>query len=132
VYKDYGNMADIARARGDETGAAQWQAKYEAKVAELEKLRRGGSSPEDQLAGQLGKVVLALAQVAYQSRQANVPLPPDAAEALAQLGRLPPPLGSISPFLQAVASGGVVSSVPAGLPPQLEQILQSLLAALDN
>jgi len=41
VYKIYGNFALIARARGDAAAAARWQAKREAKVAELQRLRRG-------------------------------------------------------------------------------------------
>ena len=35
VYMSYGNLAGIARARGDMQAAAQWQAKRDAKVAEL-------------------------------------------------------------------------------------------------
>jgi len=41
VYKDYGILSLIARDRGDAAAAARWQAKYEAKVAELQRLRRG-------------------------------------------------------------------------------------------
>jgi tetratricopeptide (TPR) repeat protein len=41
VYKDYRLMAEIARARGDSAAAEEWQAKYEAKLAELEKLHKG-------------------------------------------------------------------------------------------
>ena len=42
VYKVYGSLAEIARARGDEAAAAKWQAKRDAKVAELKRLRGGG------------------------------------------------------------------------------------------
>jgi len=44
VYKVYGNLAAIARDRGDSEAAARWQAKYEAKLAELEQRRRGDGS----------------------------------------------------------------------------------------
>lgn len=45
VYRDYWNLADIARARGDAPAAAGWQAKYEAKVAKLARLARGEGTP---------------------------------------------------------------------------------------
>ncbi|HEY0604301.1 MAG TPA: tetratricopeptide repeat protein, partial [Herpetosiphonaceae bacterium] len=41
VYKDYWILADIAHDRGDAEAAAMWQAKRDAKIAELERLRRG-------------------------------------------------------------------------------------------
>jgi len=46
VYKVYANLAEIARARGDGEAAARWQAKRDAKVAELERLRRGEGDKE--------------------------------------------------------------------------------------
>ncbi|HUV91330.1 MAG TPA: tetratricopeptide repeat protein, partial [Anaerolineae bacterium] len=46
VYRDYANLAEIAHARGDGEAAARWQAKCDAKVAELERLRRGGGDGE--------------------------------------------------------------------------------------
>jgi len=46
VYKDYGILAKIARARGDAEAAARWQAKYEAKLAEVERLQRGEGEGE--------------------------------------------------------------------------------------
>jgi len=41
TYMVYGNLADIAGARGDTTAAAQWREKAEAKWAEIERLRQG-------------------------------------------------------------------------------------------
>ena len=41
VYKDYHLLMEIARARGDEKAARQWQKKRDAKMVELERLRRG-------------------------------------------------------------------------------------------
>ncbi len=129
VYKDYGNLANIARARGDADAAAQWQAKYEAKVKELERLRRG----EGREAGggeQLAQLILALAQAAYQARASRVALRPDAAEVLAQLVAAPPPLGAVGALLQDVASGKPVPAVPPGLPPALKEILDQLVEAV--
>jgi tetratricopeptide (TPR) repeat protein len=39
VWKVYGNLADVSEARGDSEAAAAWQAKCDAKRAELERLR---------------------------------------------------------------------------------------------
>ncbi len=41
VHNDYATLADVARARGDAKAAREWQAKSDAKVAELEHLQRG-------------------------------------------------------------------------------------------
>ncbi len=38
VHMTYGSLAEIARARGDAEAAAEWQAKRDAKIAELERL----------------------------------------------------------------------------------------------
>jgi hypothetical protein len=137
VYKDYDNLADIARARGDAAAAARWQAKYEAKLAELERLRRGegteaGEQARQSERQQLAGFVLALAQAAYAARAGGAPLHPEAAEALAQLADAPPPLGGVGLWLQAVAAGQDVPPPPPGLPPDLAQILDALLEALQT
>ena len=132
IYRVYRNLADIARARGDAQAAARWQAKRDAKVAELERLRRGEGAGERGGGGageQLARLVLVLAQAAYAARRGGGRLPPDTAEALAQLAQLPPPLGAIAPFLQAVAAGEALLPVPAGLPPRVTEILQALAQA---
>ncbi len=100
VYKDYDHLANITRDRGDEAAAARWQAKREAKVKELERLRRGEEAGE-----KLAELILTLAQAAYQVRVSGGSLEPQAAELLAQVAELPPPLGAVGPFLQAVAAG---------------------------
>lgn len=132
VYKVYANLADIARARGDEVRAAEWQAKCDAKMAELERLARGGGI-EGRAPGiprQLVEGILALAQAAYAARAQQAALPPDAAEALATIEEWPPPLNGIAPFLRSVADGGAVPPVPPGLPEELGKICQALIEAL--
>nr|VFK40960.1 MAG: Tetratricopeptide repeat-containing protein [Candidatus Kentron sp. SD]VFK46715.1 MAG: Tetratricopeptide repeat-containing protein [Candidatus Kentron sp. SD]VFK80456.1 MAG: Tetratricopeptide repeat-containing protein [Candidatus Kentron sp. SD] len=42
VYKDYWSLMNITHARGDEPAAGEWQAKRDAKLAEVERLRAGG------------------------------------------------------------------------------------------
>jgi tetratricopeptide (TPR) repeat protein len=128
VYKDYGNLANIARARGDAKAAARWQSLCDAKVKELERLRRGDKETSRQVdkEQQLAQLVLALAQAAYQARVSRAALPPDAAEVLAQLADAPPPLGAVGTFLQDVAAGKPVPAVPRGLPAEVEQVLRAL------
>jgi tetratricopeptide (TPR) repeat protein len=43
---DYDNLAQIARARGDETQAAQWEAKRNEVQAELARRARGGAAAD--------------------------------------------------------------------------------------
>nr|VFJ60485.1 MAG: Tetratricopeptide repeat-containing protein [Candidatus Kentron sp. FM]VFJ62051.1 MAG: Tetratricopeptide repeat-containing protein [Candidatus Kentron sp. FM]VFK13374.1 MAG: Tetratricopeptide repeat-containing protein [Candidatus Kentron sp. FM] len=42
LQKGYDSLMQIARARGDEKAAVEWERKRDAKQAELERLRRGG------------------------------------------------------------------------------------------
>jgi hypothetical protein len=135
VYKDYGILALIARARGDAAAAARWQAQYEAKRAELDRLARGEGTPaaaraQQEAEKQLAALVLALAQAAFQARAARSPLPPEAAEALAQLEQLPMPRGAVPAFLRAVAAGGEPPAVPPGLPEKVGEILEALAGAV--
>ena len=39
--RTFARLAEIAEDRGDQEAAAEWQAKRDAKIEELEKLRRG-------------------------------------------------------------------------------------------
>ncbi len=56
-------------------------------------------------------------------------LPPQAEAALHQLEGAPPPLDALVPFLQALAAGED-AVVPEGLPGELRQVLEGLLAAV--
>ncbi len=132
VYKDYASLADVARDRGDAEAAAEWQAKHDAKVAELERLRRGDGDATADVEAQLAPVVLALAQAAFEARARDGPLPPEAAEGLAQLDALPAPLNDAGAFLNAVAAGGTVPAVPAGLPAAVAEILGKLKEAVEE
>ncbi len=130
VYKDYADLAQVARDRGDAEAAAEWQAKSDAKLAELERLRRGGGDAPPGLEAQLVPVILEIAQAAYDARVQGGTLPPEAAEAVAQLAALPAPLGDAGAFLEAVAGGGPVPAVPPGLPAALAEILEKLKEAV--
>lgn len=134
VYKDYYNLAAIARDKGDDKAAAKWQAKYEAKKKEVEKLRHGESpaGQESSLPEQLVQAVTALASSALAARTGKTPLDPEAAEALAKLAGLPPPLCVVGLFLQAIAGGQELPPVPEGLPPELKELLEKLAQAVDE
>ncbi len=125
LHKDYGNLARIAHARGDAAAAAWWQAKYEARREELDRLERGeGAAPR--VDEQLVQFILELAQACYAIRTQSLAMPPDVAEALEQLSAAPAPLNTVGAFLRAVAGGGPVPSTPAGLPEELEKIVAAL------
>jgi hypothetical protein len=127
VYQDYGNLAEIARARGDEKAAAEWEAKRDAKLAELERLQRGHGQT-DTVPDELVEGILALAQAAYQARAGGA-LGSEAAEALARLAAAPPPFPAIGAFLEAVAARQPLPPIPDPLPDQLGKILTALAEA---
>ena len=79
---------------------------------------------------ELAQAILGLAQGVYRARGAGGRVPLEVGEALAQLEQVPPPLGSIAPFLRAVGSGQPVPPVPPGLPGDLASILQGLAQAV--
>jgi tetratricopeptide (TPR) repeat protein len=134
VWKVHANLAEIARDRGDQEAAARWQAKRDAKLAELERLRRG----EDTGAATAGvsddlmEALVALAQVCYQARADQTPLPTDAADVLAHVREAPPPLPIVGSFLQAVADGQPLPPLPPDLPPPLTELLQALTQAVND
>jgi hypothetical protein len=132
VYMDYANLAAIARDHGDAEAADRWQAKHDAKLAELEQLRRGDGAvgPSAEQVRQIREYVLALAEAAYAARTSRSPLPPDAAEALAQLAQAPPPLGAVAPFLKAIADGQPAPPLPVGLPAPVVEVLEALVKGL--
>jgi hypothetical protein len=77
------------------------------------------------------QAILALAQAAYTARYSQTALPPDAAEALAQLTDAPAPFPALGACLRAVADGQAVPGVPAGLPAPLRAMMETLVAALE-
>jgi len=127
LRKVYASLAEIARARGDQAGAAQWQAQAEAKRVEMERLAAGPGP--DGLDPRLVEALLALARAVHGARTQGRPLEPDAAEALLRLTALPDPLGPFGRFLDGLARGANPQT-PAGLPAPLDQIAAALLEAL--
>ena len=88
------------------------------------------AAPAAVLPDEVVQFILALAQAAYTARHSAVPLPPDAAEALAQLADAPAPFPAVGAFLRAVAEGQPVPTVPEGLPEVVREILEKLAEAV--
>lgn len=141
-WKDYANLADIARDRGDTHAAEEWQAKADAKLEELERLAagpEGGAGRGDRggnddrgtpdLDDQLIQALLQVAQGVYQARARDQAPAADLAEALAQISGLPEPLGAFGRYLSAIAAGDDPPP-PPGLPGPLQEIAEGLQAAL--
>ena len=128
VWKDYGNLAEIARARGDEAAAAAWQAKCDAKLAEVERLQRGDRQGAE-VGDDVVKFVLAVAQAVFQARASGA-LDPEVAEALAQMAGAPEPFKALGFFLQKIADRQPLPAVPAGLPAELGKIVEALAEAI--
>jgi len=130
VYKVYWILADIARDRSDAQAAERWQAKRDAKLAELEKRRRGNRSDEADVPKEVVQAILALAQAAYTARDSQTALPPDVAEVLAQLDAAPDPFPALATFLRTIAKGEPVPNIPPGLPESLRAICAELVKAV--
>lgn len=129
VVREYHGLAEIAEARGDAEAAAEWAAKRDSKLKELERLA-GGDEASPALPEQAAQAFLGLAQAVYATRTSGGDLPADLTEVLAQLADQPGPLASAGVFLRSVAEGGS-PPLPSGLPEPLAKILGGLLASLE-
>lgn len=124
VWKDYNTLANIARARGDDAQAAEWQRKRHDLLAELER-RAGGPS----LNPEAMQAILSLAVACARAGVEGAELPPQAEGVLAQLGEAPTPFDALVPFLRGLAKGETVS-VPEGLPAELGAALGQMVEAV--
>jgi hypothetical protein len=131
LWMVYANLADVARARGDENAAAEWQAKSDAHRAEIQHRERGEGSGE-RVDDRLVQHILQVARACYQVRHNKAAILPDLAEALAQLQAAPAPFAEIGAFLHAAAAGQPLPPIPAGLPEKLAEILGALKEALEG
>lgn len=125
---DYHHLAEIAAARGDTEAAADWQAKRDAKLAELQRLHRSDGTQAG-VPAHLKDAIGALARAIQDVRVRGVSLRADASEALTRLSGMPAPLGAIGVFLRDVA-GGTSPPVPSALPSEVRKILEGLLEAV--
>jgi hypothetical protein len=111
-----------------------WQVKYETKYAEIQRREHGegGSASAPRVDEQLIKFLTELAQVSYSVRAQKAAIPPEVAEALAQLHDAPAPFNEVGAFLQAAATGKPLPHVLSGLPKQIELLLESLKEAIEE
>jgi tetratricopeptide (TPR) repeat protein len=120
----YHHLAQIARARGNATAAAEWETKRNDLLAELE--RRAGGSAE--LTAEGLQAIVGLTMACVRARVDRSELAPQAEAALAQLAEAPAPLDGLASFLRAVAAGEE-ASVPAGLPEELREAMVGIVEA---
>ncbi len=125
AWKDYNNLANIARARGDDAAAEGWEKKRDDLLAELRRRAGGGPGLPPETVQAIGSLAVACVRAGLGGSD----LPPQAEAALHQLAGAPPPLDALVPFLRALAAGED-AAVPEGLPGELRQILEGLLAAV--
>ena len=126
VFRDYNNLADIARARRNESEAAEWERKRDEVLEELERRAQGGGSG---LPAQVLQGIQALAIACAQAGVDESDLDPQIEAALSQLDQAPAPLDALAPFLRSLAAGQA-PSVPSALPGELRQMLEALLEAV--
>lgn len=126
VSHDYHTLAEIAHKRGNPTDAAAWERKRDAILDELERRAGGGLSREFLKAVQ--QLAVACAQTGFGSATPAT-LDPNVASALAQVGQLPAPMPDLAAFLRDVAIARV-PAVPTSLPPEIREILDSLVTAI--
>jgi tetratricopeptide (TPR) repeat protein len=130
VHYAYWALADIARARGDAAQAAEWERKRDTVLEELQRRAQGpgGGGLPPQFAQAIQQLALACAQAGFGQEQPQ-DLDPGAESALAQIEQLPAPLPDLAAFLRRLAAREL-PSVPATLPPELQQFLTQLLDAI--
>ncbi len=130
VYKDYAALELVAKARGDTAAAAEWAAKKDAKLAELQRLHAGPDGGPTRLPRQVLQGLQQLAQAAYACNQAGGTVPADLAEVLSQLSQAPPPFPAVGAVLSAVAHARPIPPLPDDLPPELAELLSGLVGAV--
>jgi len=125
AWKVYGTLSEIAQARGDLTAAAEWAKKRDDLLAELERRAGGGDGLAPQMLQVLQRLTLACAQAGFGEDG----LGPGEEEALAQLDGGPAPFPELAGFLRRIAAGEV-PAVPGGLPRELAEWLEGLVAEI--
>jgi tetratricopeptide (TPR) repeat protein len=125
VERDYAALANIARARGNEAQAADWQRKCDEVGAELERRSQGGGGLPPQFLQAIRSLAIDCARAGLE----HADLDPQAESALAQVEQLPAPLGVLAPMLRGLAAGDV-PAVPEGLPQPLADMLAEIVEAV--
>ncbi|MFL6293086.1 MAG: hypothetical protein ACJ759_19505, partial [Thermoanaerobaculia bacterium] len=125
AWKDYDNLSEIAQARGDLAAAAEWARKRDDLLAELKRRAGGGGGLAPQMLRALQALAIACARAGFGEDE----LGPGEEEALAQLDGFPAPFPEFAGFLRRIAAGEA-PAVPGGLPDELREWLERLVAEL--
>jgi len=129
VFRTYHTLADIARARGDEAQAAEWQRKRDAV---LEEQKRRAAGPGDGLPPQFMEAIQGLAMACAKAAVEGTDLDPDVEAALAQIDKPPAPLPELGAFLRRLAAGEfpAVPEALGDLPQEMRDLLTQILDAV--
>ncbi len=134
VYK---TLADIARARGDESQVVRWEAKRDELRADLARRAQGGDATGVNLPQQIIEAITQLAVACVQAGLNGSALASDAETAVAQLEQSDAgPLQPLGSYLRRLATGPVdetraaLTMPPADLPEPLPQLFAQLHDAI--
>ena len=137
VHRAYRDLAQIARARGDEAQATQWEARRDEVAAELVRRIRGDDAADVGLSQHMVQVITQLAVACVQAGLGGTGLPSEAESAIAQLeSEHADPLQPLGPYLRRLATGPASDTVaalatpPAGLPDPIPQLIAQLRDAV--
>ena len=137
LFRNYNNLAQIARTRGNEAQAVQWEARREEVRAELTRRARGGDAADAGLPRQTVQAIIQLAVVCVQAGLSGTGLPSEAESAMAQLeSEAAGPLQPLGHYLRRFATGPASDTVaalatpPTGLPDPLPQLIAQLRDAV--
>jgi len=125
---DYSIMVSIARARGDEVQATEWERKRDAARDELQRRAQGPGGLPPQFLQAIQALSMACARAGFGQERPEQ-LDPSEESALAQIEKLPAPLTDLARFLRCIAAGDTPSP-PTGLPIELQEFFTELLGAL--
>jgi tetratricopeptide (TPR) repeat protein len=137
LFRNYNNLAQIARTRGNEAQAARWEARREEVRTELTRQARGGDEADAGLPQQMIQAITRLAAACVQAGLGGTGLPSEAESAVAQLeSDTAGPLQPLGHYLRRLATGpasdtgAALATPPTGLPDPLPQLIAQLRDAV--
>jgi tetratricopeptide (TPR) repeat protein len=125
VFKDYNTLSEIAAARRDTAGAAEWARKRDELFAELERRAGGSGRIPSGMLNALAQLTVACARAGFGDDS----LGPGEEDALANLDGFPGPFPAFAAHLRRLAAGEL-APIPAGLPKELREILEEIHKAV--
>ena len=134
---DYETLARIARARGDATQTAAWEAKRDEVVAELRRRAVGGGEGQGgaRVPDQLVRAIMAVAGACVRAGIDGSGVPAEVEGVLSQMAADDSPLKGLAAVLREMAGGkipGSADALPADLPGPLRELLGRLIDAANE